>query len=171
MILAPAFRKTLRDGSTGCLGWHESQRPGQSRTDRRCGWHGRFVDLLALQIRQNTNAIRSAAAQTVHEHFASWYRLVAADPELSEIVVNGLRDYSSLSEMQRARFIATYMAFVSYSQNAFLKWRERSLAPPLWMGWELVIMNLVCAPEAKPSGKIGARCLVKYSGTTWRTIL
>ncbi len=94
---------------------------------------------VALQIRQNTNAIRSAAAQTVHEHFATWYRLVAADPELSQIVVNGLRDYSSLSEMERARFIATYMAFVSYSQNAFLKWREGSLAPPLWLGWELVI--------------------------------
>ena len=44
---------------------------------------------VALQIRQNTNAIRSAAAQTVHEHFASWYRLVAADPDLSQIVVNG----------------------------------------------------------------------------------
>ena len=54
---------------------------------------------VALQIRQNTNAIRSAAAQTVHEHFASWYRLVSADPDLSQIVVNGLRDYSSLSEM------------------------------------------------------------------------
>src|SRR6201984_1276315 len=26
-ILAPAFQKTLRDGSTGCLVWHESQRP------------------------------------------------------------------------------------------------------------------------------------------------
>ena len=104
---------------------------------------------VAWQIRQNTSAIRSAAAQSVHEHFATWYRVVAADSELSQIVVNGLRDYSSLSEMERARFIATYMAFVSYSQNAFLKWRERSLAPPLWMGWELVIMNLVCAPGGK----------------------
>src|SRR4029077_3335931 len=45
MILAPAVRKTLRDGSTGCLVWHESQRPGQSRTDHRCGCRGRFVDL------------------------------------------------------------------------------------------------------------------------------
>ena len=104
---------------------------------------------VALQIRQNTSAIRSAAAQTVHEHFATWYRLVAADPELSQIVVNGLRDYSSLSEMERARFIAAYMAFVSYSQNAFLKWRQGLLEPSLWMGWELVIMNLVCAPGGK----------------------
>ena len=58
---------------------------------------------VALQIRQNTNAIRSAAAQTVHEHFASWYRLVAADPELSQSVVNGLRDYC-LSPTHRMRF-------------------------------------------------------------------
>ena len=40
---------------------------------------------VALQIRQNTNAVRSAAAQVVHEHFASWYHLLANDAELSQI--------------------------------------------------------------------------------------
>ena len=115
---------------------------------------------VALQIRQNTNAIRSAAAQTVHEHFASWYRLVAAEPDLSQIVVNGLRDYSSLSEMQRARFIATYMAFVSYSQNAFLKWRERVARPATVDGVGACHHEpCVRAGGAKPSGKIGAICL------------
>jgi hypothetical protein len=101
---------------------------------------------VAHQIRQNTNAVRSATAQAVHEHFASWYHLLAADAELSQVVVNGLRDYSSLSEMEKARFIATFMAFLSYSQNAFLKWREGLLAPPLWRGWELLLMNLVSSP-------------------------
>ena len=104
---------------------------------------------VAFQIRQNTNAVRTATAQAVHEHFAKWYQLVAADAELSKIVATGLRDYGSLSEQERVRFIATYMSFLSYSQNAFLKWREKLLAPPLWMGWELVIMNLVCAPGGK----------------------
>jgi hypothetical protein len=104
---------------------------------------------VASQIRQNTNAVRSATAQTVHEHFAKWYHLVAADDELAKIVANGLRDYGSLSEHQRVRFIAAFMAFLSYSQNAFLKWREGLLESPLWLGWELVIMNLVCAPGGK----------------------
>ncbi len=93
---------------------------------------------VALQIRQNTNAVRSAVAQVVHEHFASWYHLLAADAELSQVAVNGLQDYASLSERNKARFIATFMAFLSYSQNAFLKWREGLLEPPLWMGWELL---------------------------------
>jgi hypothetical protein len=66
---------------------------------------------VAYQIRQNTNAVRSATAQAVHEHFASWYHLLAADAELSQIVVNGLRDYASLSERDKARFIAMFMAF------------------------------------------------------------
>jgi hypothetical protein len=104
---------------------------------------------VALQIRQNTNAVRSAAAQVVHEHFASWYHLLANDAELSQIAVNGLRDYFSLSETEKARFIAMFMAFLSYSQNAFLKWREKMLEPPLWMGWELLIMNLVAAPGGR----------------------
>jgi hypothetical protein len=76
---------------------------------------------VALRIRQNTNAVRTATAQAVHEHFAKWYQLVAADAELSEIVATGLRDYGSLSEQERVRFIATFMSFLSYSQNAFLK--------------------------------------------------
>ena len=104
---------------------------------------------VASQIRQNTNAVRSATAQTVHEHFANWYHLVAADDELAQIVAKGLRDYGSLSEKERVRFIAAFMAFLSYSQNAFLKWREALLKPALWLGWEQVMMNLFGAPGGK----------------------
>jgi hypothetical protein len=69
--------------------------------------------------------------------------------ELSRIATSGLRDYESLAEQERVRFIATFMAFLSYSQNAFLKWREGLLESLLWMGWEFVIMNLVCAPGGR----------------------
>ena len=104
---------------------------------------------VAFQIRQNTDAVRSATAQDVHENFASWYHLLASDSALSQITVNGLRDYSSLSETEKARFVATFMAFLSYSQNAYLKWKEGSLAPALWSCWELLIMNLVASPGGR----------------------
>src|SRR5258708_29918431 len=61
---------------------------------------------VAHQIRQNTNAVRSATSQTVHEHFANWYHVLASDPVLSQIAAKGLRDYTSLSEQERVRFIA-----------------------------------------------------------------
>lgn len=104
---------------------------------------------LALQIRHNTSAVSAAAAQSVHEAFATWYRLLAAEASLAQLVTNGLRDYSSLNETDKARFIATFMAFLSYSQDAYIKWREGALAPELWQGWEMLIMNLVNAPGGK----------------------
>jgi len=104
---------------------------------------------VALQIRQNTNAIRAATAQSVHEHFANWYNSFSRDASLSQIAINGLKDYGSLSEADKARCVAVFMAFLSYSQNAFLKWRQGLLEPSLWLGWEQVIMNLVCAPGGK----------------------
>jgi hypothetical protein len=105
-----------------------------------------------------TSRIRFGKIQTLyvlppprrlHEHFANWYHVVAADDELSQIIPKGLRDYGSLSEKEKVRLVAACMSFLSYSQNAFLKWREGLLAQPLWRGWELVIMNLVCAPGGK----------------------
>jgi hypothetical protein len=72
--------------------------------------------------------------------------MLAADAELAQVTASGLRAYASLSETEKARFVATFMAFLSCSQDAFIKWREGSLAPELWSGWELVMMNLVISP-------------------------
>jgi len=71
------------------------------------------------------------------------------DDQLSQIVAKGLRDYGSLSEKERVRFVATFMASFLLAK-CILKWRE-GLLLPLWLGWELVIMNLVCAPGARYS--------------------
>jgi hypothetical protein len=101
---------------------------------------------LAIQIRSNTKAVQSAAAQSVHENYATWYHLMAGDAELAGIAVKGLRDYSDLSEVEKARLVATLMAFLSYSQNAFIKWREGTLSPELWLGWEVLMVNLVGSP-------------------------
>jgi hypothetical protein len=104
---------------------------------------------VGVQIRSNTSTVRSAATQSVHEAFATWYRMLAADANLTQLVTDGLRDYSSLSETDKGRFVATFMAFLSCSQDAFIKWREDSLSAELWMGWELIMMNLVSAPGGK----------------------
>ena len=96
------------------------------------------------------NAVRSATAQAVHEHFAGWYHLLAGDAELSQVVVSGLRDQPPRSRKCREPGSSQLsLAFLSYSQNAFLKWRQGLLAPPLWQGWELLIMNLVSSPGGK----------------------
>jgi hypothetical protein len=64
-------------------------------------------------------------------------------------VIEGLKDYHALSEKDKARFVAVFMAFLSYSQNAFIKWRQGLLEPSLWLGWEQLLMNLAGAPGGR----------------------
>ena len=50
-----------------------------------------------------------------------------------------------LDRRQSTRFYST----LSCSQDAFIKWREGSLARELWSGWEQVMMNLFIAPGGR----------------------
>jgi hypothetical protein len=104
---------------------------------------------VGFQIRQNTGAVRSATAQAVHDNYAAWYINLSNDASLNALLIKGLKDYSSLDEIEKARFIDTFMAFSSYSQNAYYQWREGALSPQLWLGWESLIMNLVGTPGGK----------------------
>ncbi len=101
------------------------------------------------QIRQNTAAVRSSTAQAVHDNYAAWYTQLAANGELAQLSINGLQDYASLSDVEKARFVSNFMAFLSYSQNAFYQWRDGALSPQLWVGWEALMVNLVCSPGGK----------------------
>lgn len=70
-----------------------------------------------LEVRQNTIAVESSAAQAVHENFASWYTSVQSDPTLFEISIRAMQDYNSVSEVEKGQFIAMFMAFSSHTQN------------------------------------------------------
>lgn len=104
---------------------------------------------VGFQIKGNTSAVRSATAQAVHDNYADWYMNLMGNAELNRIAIKVLKDYSSLDETEKAQFIETFMAFISFSQNAFYQWREKALSPPLWSGWELLTMNLLAAPRGQ----------------------
>jgi hypothetical protein len=88
-------------------------------------------------------------AQAVHESFASWYHMLAGEAALSELMTKGPRDYSALSEAERARFVPTSMTLPLCAQDAFDERRAGSSSPDLRCGWELVMMNLVNAPGGR----------------------
>ena len=83
---------------------------------------------VGFQIKRNTSAVRSATAQAIHNNYGDWYMNLMRDAELNRIALKGLKDYSSLDEIEKAQFIQTFMAFISFSQNAFYQWREKALA-------------------------------------------
>ncbi|PHS22318.1 MAG: hypothetical protein COA84_12885 [Robiginitomaculum sp.] len=104
---------------------------------------------VGLQVRQSTIATRAAAAQAVHSNFAGWYTSIQNQPSVLAIIIKGLREYEALNGVEKAQFIAAFMSYSSYHQDAFFKWKDGSLSPELWRGWELVAMNLFMTPGGK----------------------
>jgi hypothetical protein len=70
---------------------------------------------VGFQVKRNTNAVRSATSQAVHNNYADWYMSMVGDAELNRIAIKGLKDYSLLDEIEKARFIETFMAFTALS--------------------------------------------------------
>src|SRR5438046_10121030 len=64
-------------------------------------------------VRQNTNAVRSGTAKTVHEHFAKWYHLVAAADALAQFGAKGLVEYGWFFEKERVGWIDVRLAVLS----------------------------------------------------------
>ena len=59
---------------------------------------------LALQMRQNTKAVRIAARTTLQESFSGVANLLASSPEIAELYLRGCVDYRALSKTDRLRF-------------------------------------------------------------------
>lgn len=59
---------------------------------------------LALQMRQNTRAVRIAARTTLQEAFSGVADLLASSPEIAELYLKGCVDYRALSKIDRLRF-------------------------------------------------------------------
>jgi hypothetical protein len=74
---------------------------------------------VGFQIKGNTSAVRSATAQAVHDNYADWYMNLMGDADLNRIAIKGLKDYSSLDETEKAQFIETFMAFISFRRMRF----------------------------------------------------
>jgi hypothetical protein len=82
--------------------------------------------IVAYEVRQNTTAIQSAAAQAVNENFANWYTAVQGDRELLALSMKGMKGYQGLEALDKAQFIALHMPLLLNSQNAFYHWRDGS---------------------------------------------
>jgi len=104
---------------------------------------------VGLQIRRNTSANNAAAAAAVHNNFAAFYRSIQGDQALMGIIIKGLKDYDSISEVEKAQMNSVFMAFNLHMQDAFYKWKDGALSPEFWRAWELVSLNMFAAHGGK----------------------
>lgn len=72
---------------------------------------------LAVQIRGNTKAVRSAGAQQTHDTLIQTYVELAGNAELNRIVRVGTRNINALTEAETGQFYAFWSATMYIVQN------------------------------------------------------
>ena len=101
---------------------------------------------LAIQVRQNTSALRSTATQGAHDQAAALYDLLSSDTSIADIFVRGLISPDELTSEETARFFSLSLAFMFRYQNWYLQTRSGLIEKELLESWARVLRQLSGAP-------------------------
>jgi hypothetical protein len=109
---------------------------------------------LAVQIRKNTQSVRSAALHSVSTSISEFMDKVAQDPVLTKLWFDGLGGTAQLSEADRQRFNLLLMSLVRRWENAFHQSRAGMLESASWSGMQEGIAFVVSSPGAQAWWKV-----------------
>ena len=101
---------------------------------------------LAVQIRQNTRAVRSSTFQSVVDTLSTGVAEIARDPEITRLWITGLQNSDELSEIERGRFRLFVLMAVRKWENAFYQHGAGMLDEPQWKGIVQDIRSIVRQP-------------------------
>ena len=104
---------------------------------------------LALQIRQNTVALRSTATQGAHDQVAEFYRALSTDPDLVMIVVRGCETPDELSEAELGQFYSFLMGAMFNLQNWYLQTQDNLMDDALLSSWSRIVTGFSGTPGFK----------------------
>ena len=77
------------------------------------------VAFLAVQMRQNTRALRSESMTTASAAIQSWYQQVGHNPQATEVWLKGQRSPEECSQIEYGQFIALMQSFLICQQATF----------------------------------------------------
>lgn len=89
---------------------------------------------VGVQIRQNTRATKTAAAEAAHRSLVEWQ--LSTTPERAAVAVKSMADFDSLTDEERFLVGTVGMALLLDMQEAHAKWLEGSLVESRWRAWD-----------------------------------
>lgn len=107
---------------------------------------------VAVEIRQNTQAVQSATYQELVARSNEFLVVLAQDSTLTDIWLRGEADLSSLTDTEGQRYWWIVQAYWRNMENAFRQ-HERGMLGDLEYG---VYVRLTCSPKA-PGRRLGWR--------------
>ena len=98
---------------------------------------------LAIQIRQNTKSVDSAAYQETTKIFQRIQMLPVTDAEVAEILMRASNDYSSLSDVEKYRVGSYVYSMFAAFQSVFKGYENGTVDKELWIGCRDAIKGLL----------------------------
>lgn len=89
---------------------------------------------VGVQVRQNTEQSKAAAAEAAHRSFLDWY--YSQTPETAAIFTKGEAGLEKLIRTERYQYFAIAMPLLMNIQEAQLKWTEGALVEDRWRFWD-----------------------------------
>lgn len=101
---------------------------------------------LAVQVRQNTRALRAETAREVVASIRAVNTTVASDPELFRIFSTMTENPDQLSAEERGR--ATHLIFNHFRaiEDAFQQYMKGNLDEDIWAGWDRTFYDYINSP-------------------------
>ena len=101
---------------------------------------------LAVQVRQNTRAIKSATFQNITSEMGKNVEPISANADLAAILVKGMPNPGSLSAEEKLRLSSVMVASFRRMESVYVQNRLGSIDDELQAGFELSIVTLLATP-------------------------
>jgi hypothetical protein len=107
---------------------------------------------LAIEVRRNTAATRSAAHQAQVDSTVGLHAMLANDPDIAGLILKANGDLSSLSPEDNLRLQYFYISHFNLWHSAYWNKNEGLLSEHVWSAWDkamtLVLKNQLACRQA-----------------------
>jgi len=101
---------------------------------------------LAFQIRQNTNAMRGAAHESHISRVTNVTLGIGTNPQASELIARGSRDFGSLSHTERAQYRHPMGALLIGAEATLYQFKRGNLEEEIWERSRATFQSVVPFP-------------------------
>jgi len=101
---------------------------------------------LAVQIRQNSQSVKSASAQAMLDSLSRTLNSIGASPEASRVFTKGQLRPDDLTEDEASQFAHLILGWFRVVEQAFYQNRTGGLDAKLWNGYVAQLSSLMQSP-------------------------
>jgi hypothetical protein len=105
------------------------------------------VAYLAIQIRQNTQTVRSAAQQAMFDNTHETRLALSQDPHLAGLLIKANQNYDALTDEERVRFDSFAGLVFGQWENVYFQRDHAAVDPEMWSAWDASYREVAGAPS------------------------